>query len=173
MQHQPDCQQAIREMGKGEPCHRIGGRNCTDPPQAGQSEPAKQIGQLEEELREAMERQVATEEILRVISSSPTSAQPVFETIVQAGQKLFPGATVSIALQDGDKVQVVAIAGPDPADVEAWRKRFPVPLHRETLHGYVILEGETVGRARCCTGAGTVPDRGPEIFSLLGTGRPP
>ena len=99
---------------------------------------------LKQELKEALDRQAATAEILRVISSSPTSAQPVFETIVQTGLTLFPNATISIALQAGDEVRVAAIAGPDPADVEAWRRRFPAPLHPKTMHGYVILEGEIV-----------------------------
>ena len=99
---------------------------------------------FEQELKEALDRQAATSEILRVISSSPKSARPVFEAIVQAGQRLFPEAIVSIALEVGNEVHVAAIAGPNPAGVAAWRKRFPALLHPETIHGYVILKGETV-----------------------------
>lgn len=99
---------------------------------------------LKEELKEALDRQAATGEILDVIRSSPRSAQPVFDAIVHAGLRLFPEAIISIALKDGDKVQVAAIAGPDPAGVEAWRNRFPAPLHPETIHGFVILKGRTV-----------------------------
>lgn len=99
---------------------------------------------LKQDLKDALDRQAATEEILHVISSSPRSAQPVFETIVAAGLRLFPEATVSIALQSDNEVHVAAIAGPDPALVEAWRGRFPAPLHRETIHGAVILDGELV-----------------------------
>ncbi len=103
-----------------------------------------QLRQLKQDLKEALDRQAATEEILHVISSSPNSAQPVFETIVEAGLTLFLDATISIALQADHEVHVAAIAGPDPALVEAWRGRFPAPLHRETIHGYVILEGMLV-----------------------------
>ncbi len=104
----------------------------------------KQFDLLKRELREALDRQAATEKILRVISSSPTSSQPVFEAIVQTGSTLFPDAAVSIALPEGDQVQAVAVAEADPARAEAWRRRFPFPLTREYMHGFVILEGQVV-----------------------------
>ncbi len=116
-------------------------RTRRNPPRGGGETSQKRLMQ---ELKEALDRQAATAEILRVISSSPTSAQPVFETIVQTGLTLFPNATISIALQVGNEVQVAAIAGSDSENVEAWRRRFPAPMHRKTIHGYVILEGEIV-----------------------------
>jgi class 3 adenylate cyclase len=47
-------------------------------------------------------------------------------------------------MQVEKEIQVVAIAGPDPTSVEAWRGRFPFPVKRNMMHGYVILEGETM-----------------------------
>jgi class 3 adenylate cyclase len=121
-------------------------RNQENTPQHGEGSAAlgTMSERLEQELREALNRQTATAEILRVISSSPKSAQPVFDAIVNAGLTLFPNAVVSIALQVEDEVQVAAIAGADIVAAEAWRGRFPAPVHPKTMHGFVILEGEIV-----------------------------
>ena len=96
------------------------------------------------ETKESLERQTATAEILKVISSSPTEVQPVFDAIVQSGLKLFAGAAVGVALPDGDKVRLAAVAEVDPASEVAWRSRFPFPLTREYMHGYAILERKMV-----------------------------
>jgi len=104
----------------------------------------KQLDLLKRELSEALDRQAATGEILRVISSSPTSSQPVFEAIVQTGLTLFPDAAISVALPMGDQVHAAAVAEADPARAEAWRNRFPFPLTREYMHGFAILEGQII-----------------------------
>ncbi len=96
------------------------------------------------ELREAVDRQAATNEILHLISSSPNDTQPVFDAIVQSGSKLFPGAAVTVALPIGDKVEAVAVADEDPIRAEAWRGRFPFPLTIEYIHGVALLEARVV-----------------------------
>jgi GAF domain-containing protein len=96
------------------------------------------------ELQETLDQQTATSEVLKVISSSLTDTQPVFDAIVQSGLKLFSGAAISIALPEGDKIRAVAVAESDPARADAWRSVFPFPLTREYMHGLAILDRRVV-----------------------------
>ena len=89
------------------------------------------------ELQETLNQQTATSEILKVISSSTTDTQPVFDAIVQSGLKLFPDAAVAVTLQHGDEVRLAAVAG---RNAEGLRTRFPFPLSREYMHGRAMLD---------------------------------
>ncbi|GJL83808.1 MAG: hypothetical protein DHS20C01_34420 [marine bacterium B5-7] len=108
------------------------------------AKPRAELDLVKRELQEALDRQVATNEILHVISSSPSDAKPVFDAIVRSGSRLFPGAAISVALPVGDIVDAVAVADEDPIRAEAWRRRFPFPLTREYMHGVAILEGQEI-----------------------------
>lgn len=108
------------------------------------SRSAAELDLVKRELRGSLDREVATNEILHVISSSPSDTQPVFDAIVQSGSRLFPGSAISVALPVGEKVDAVAVADEDPARAEAWRQRFPFPLTREYMHGVAILEAQEV-----------------------------
>ncbi|HMB74760.1 MAG TPA: adenylate/guanylate cyclase domain-containing protein [Kiloniellaceae bacterium] len=103
-----------------------------------------ELERVKRELREAADRQAATNEILHLISSSPSDTQPVFDAIVQSGSRLFPGAAISVALPVGDHVEAVAVADEDTTRAEAWRSRFPFPLTRDYMHGVALLEARVV-----------------------------
>src|SRR5215813_4520753 len=103
-----------------------------------------ELRQRTDDLSEALEQQTATSGILSVISNSLSDTQPVFEAIVESGLKLFPGAMVIVALADRDKVKAAAVAAPDPAGVEAMRRRFPFPLTHEYMHSTAILDPRIV-----------------------------
>ena len=96
------------------------------------------------ETREALERQIATADILKVIGSSPTDTQPVFEAIVQGGLKLFPNATIGVTRPNGARLEMVAIGHRDPAIAEATRTRFPIPLTRDYLNSRAILDARMI-----------------------------
>jgi GAF domain-containing protein len=66
------------------------------------------------ETKEALERQTATADILRVISLSPTDVQPVFNALVLTAQRLLRRQMAFILLcKDGTTFRPVAITGPE------------------------------------------------------------
>ena len=101
---------------------------------------SKKVALFKRERDEALHQQAATAEILRLISSSPSDAQPVFEAIVRSGLKLFPDAAILIVLPDGDKLRAAAFADTDPARAKALLRVWPVPLTREYNHAIAILD---------------------------------
>src|SRR5262249_50375412 len=60
------------------------------------------------ELTEALEQQTATGEILRVISSSPTDVQPVFDTIVRSAVQLCGARFGVLHRFDGERLHLAA-----------------------------------------------------------------
>ena len=96
------------------------------------------------ELSESLEQQTATSEILRVISSSLTDTQPVFDAIVAGALKLFPSAAIMVALPDGDVLKAVAVSASDPGDAEAIRLRFPIPLTHDYMTSTAVLDRRIV-----------------------------
>src|SRR5262249_7543175 len=84
--------------------------------------------------------QTATAEILRVISSSPTDIQPVFETIVHSAVRLCGGLFGGVLRYDGELVHMAANVNFTPAGQEAYRRFYPRPLSRETASGRAILD---------------------------------
>src|SRR5262245_38310440 len=80
---------------------------------------------------EALEQQTATSEILRVIGSSPTDVQPVFETIARSGVSVCSALGCAVFVVDGDLLRVVATHGVRPARLDRFRSEYPIPLTAE------------------------------------------
>ncbi|HZN27150.1 MAG TPA: GAF domain-containing protein, partial [Burkholderiales bacterium] len=119
------------------------------------------------ETKEALEQQTATSDILRVISSSTTDVQPVFDEIVKSGLKLFPGSTVVVALPDDERVRIAAVATANDADEAAIRSVFPIALRREYMHAVAIMERRLID----VPDAATYTDPSlPGVHSFLATG---
>jgi two-component system NtrC family sensor kinase len=77
---------------------------------------AIQNARLFNETKEALERQVATADILRIISRSVAHAAPVFDTILESCQRLFNPYDAAVYLVEGDRVRGVARRGPGVGD---------------------------------------------------------
>jgi GAF domain-containing protein len=70
------------------------------------------------ELRESLEYQTATSDVLGIISRSPCELQPVFDGIVTTAQRLCEAYDASIVLRDGDRLKLKAHVGPIPMRAE-------------------------------------------------------
>jgi signal transduction histidine kinase len=60
------------------------------------------------DLSQALERQTATSEVLRVISSSPRELDPVFKTMMENATRLCEADSASLGLCEGADVRIVA-----------------------------------------------------------------
>ncbi|HLX28244.1 MAG TPA: GAF domain-containing protein [Casimicrobiaceae bacterium] len=96
------------------------------------------------ETREALERQTAMSEILRVISRSPTDVQPVFDTIAAAALRLCDASAGLVFRFDGELVHLASIANLNPASADAWRSAFPRPPSHDTATTRAILTSDVV-----------------------------
>jgi class 3 adenylate cyclase/putative methionine-R-sulfoxide reductase with GAF domain len=94
------------------------------------------------ELRQSLELQTATADVLRVISSSPSDLRPVFNALAENAARLCQGFDVYIQLREGDLVRYVAhYGGTIPSSVAVGGTR---PLTRDLVIGRAMLESKLI-----------------------------
>ena len=79
------------------------------------------------ELRESLQQQTATSEVLRVISSSPGDLEPVFQAMLENATRICEAKFGILFLSTGDGFHTAAMHNAPPALVEARRRE---PLFR-------------------------------------------
>jgi two-component system, NtrC family, sensor kinase len=95
------------------------------------------------ELRESLQQQTATSDVLKVISSSLNDLKPVFETIGQRAEKLCDADISVISMVDGDQIRLVSINGVTGEGVAAVRQVYPMRRDDETVTARTIRSAAT------------------------------
>jgi two-component system NtrC family sensor kinase len=96
------------------------------------------------ELRESLQQQTATADVLKVISRSMFDAQPVFETIIKNAAQLCQSVLSAIYRSDGELVHLVAHDQFSPESVAAVRAAYPVPITSSNVIAVAIRERRVV-----------------------------
>jgi signal transduction histidine kinase len=96
------------------------------------------------QVTEALNQQTATAEILRVISQSQTSVQPVFDKIVRSAVALCDGLFSTLFQFDGDVLHIIATHNNTPEALEALHRAYPARPTRALVAGRAILERAVV-----------------------------
>jgi len=97
------------------------------------------------ETKEALERQTATAEILKVIAGSPSDVQPVFEAIALSAKQLLGGHASVVRRVVGDSLRLAAFTSTDVSGDAAQRERVDIPLrHGGSLAAKALRTGTAV-----------------------------
>jgi GAF domain-containing protein/CheY-like chemotaxis protein/tetratricopeptide (TPR) repeat protein len=103
---------------------------------------AIQNSQLFTQVKETLEQQTATREILSTIAENPTDIQPVLDAVAERAAKLCNSYDAVIVRIDGNVYRIAAHWGPIPFPPENLLEG--IPLNRESVTGRAMLDKKTI-----------------------------
>src|SRR5262249_24050646 len=92
-----------------------------------------ELRQRTDDLSESLEQQTATSEVLKVISSSPSELQPVFDAILENPTRICAARLGNLFLYADNSFRIAAQKNAPPAYAERWRQR-PVLVVGDNPH---------------------------------------
>src|SRR3981189_1983854 len=105
----------------------ISDKTAADPQQI-IAELERKLDERTSERDEALERQTATADILKVIASSPSDVQPVFDAIATSANRLIGGLSAAVHSLVDDTLHLRAFTPTSPAADAVLQASFPRPL---------------------------------------------
>jgi GAF domain-containing protein len=96
------------------------------------------------ETQEALERQTATAEILKVIAGSPSNVQPVFDAIAESARHVVGGFSSLVTRVVGDELHLAAFTTGTEAGAASLAQMFPQPLSASLASAQVARTGQIV-----------------------------
>jgi two-component system, NtrC family, sensor kinase len=95
------------------------------------------------ELRESLQQQTATANVLEVISRSAFDLQPVFETVAESAVRLCGADRAAVFRFDGEVLRCV-VCHNAPPELESFIRDNPIHLNRSSGAGRAALERRTI-----------------------------
>jgi signal transduction histidine kinase len=102
----------------------------------------EQLNQSRRELKEALEHQIATSEMLDLISRTPTNVQPVFDAIIESTVRLCDAVFGVVWRYDGELIHYAASHNFTPDVLDKIVKAYPKRPDRSIAAGRAILDGK-------------------------------
>jgi two-component system NtrC family sensor kinase len=103
-----------------------------------------ELRQRTDDLTETLEQQTATSEVLRVISSSPTNVQPVFDAIAESAVRLCDGQFSFVLRFDGKVMDFASCCGLSAEGLDAFHSILPMPASEDTASGRAVVRRAVV-----------------------------
>ena len=128
-----------------------------------------EVARLTRELKEALQQQTATSEVLKVISGSPGDLEPVFAAMLENAVRICDAKFGNIFRWDGGVFHLIATHNTPPAFAEV-RRRLPLRTAPENLIGRMVTTKMVVHVADLAVEQAYIDQRSPQYVAAVELG---